>query len=249
MSLPRGGTAMSLLELRGVSKHYRDGQLQRTVLRDATLDLDRGELGVVWGLRGCGRSTLLRLAAGIETPDAGVVRFDGVDLAGGSEEMLGDGIGFCQTPLPHGDGQPVLDQVMVSLLARGIPPRTAASRAAEALDRTDAASCAALRVAELEPAETVRVALARVLALKPRLLVIDEPTKGVDLLERDGILALLRSLANDGTAVLASTSESAALSGADRALALSEGELRGPPPLQLAPVLALRRPATRRARA
>jgi len=240
---------MSLLELQGVGKRYRDGQLERIVLREVSLELNRGELAVVWGLRGSGRSTLLRLAAGIETPDEGVVRFDGEDLSGRGEEMLGDGIGYCQTPLPRGEWQPVLDQVMLSLLARGVPPRTARSRAAAALERAGAAGCVGMRLSELQVAEIVRVALARVLALGPRLLVIDEPTKGVDLLERDGILSLLHSLADDGIAVLTSTGESTALAGADRTLALSEGELRGPPAQELAPVLALRRPAGRRARA
>ncbi len=240
---------MSLLELRGVTKRYRDGRLQRTVLSDITLDLDGGEVAVVWGVRGCGRSTLLRLAAGIEPPDAGVVRFDGEDLAGAHhEETLGAGIGYCQMPL-RGERQPVLDQVMVSLLARGLSPAISASRAAAALDRAGAGHCVAMGVADLETGEAIRVALARVLALQPRLLVVDEPTKGVDLLERDGILSLLRSLADDGMAVLASTGESPALSGADRVLSLSEGELRGPPGRELAPVLALRPAAALRARA
>ena len=88
----------------------------------------------------------------------------------------------------------------------------------------------------------MRVAIARAITLEPSLLVIDEPTKGVDLLARDEVLALVRSLANDDIAVLASTGESTGLAGADRALALSEGELRGAPPAELATVLPLRRP-------
>ena len=60
------------------------------------------------------------------------------------------------------------------------------------------------------------MALARVLAHAPRLVVIDDPIQGVDLLERDGLLALLRSLADDGIAVLASTADATGLSGADQ---------------------------------
>lgn len=237
---------MSLLELDRVAKRYRDGQLERVVLREVSLQIDSGELTVVWGLRGSGRSTFLRLAAGIEAPDTGVVRFDGRDLKRHGEEVLGAGIGYCQKTLPRDASQSVLEVVMVSLLARGISPQQARSRAREALERTGADGCAALALSVLDTAESVRVALARVLALEPRLLVIDDPIQGVDLLERDGILLLLRALADDGVAVLASTGESTGLTGADCSLTLSEGELRGPPPQELAPVLALRRPAVRR---
>ncbi len=238
---------MSLVELEQVGKRDRNGQLERLVLREVSLQIGPGELTIVWGLRGCGRSTLLRVAAGIEAPDSGVVRFEGRDLTSPGEEVLGAGIGYCQKTLSRNGSQPVLDLVMVSLLARGVPPQQARSGAREALERAGVGGCAALALSALDTAETVRVALARVLALHPRLLVIDDPIEGVDLLQRDGILALLRSLANDGVAVLASTGDSTGLSGADRTLTLSEGELRGPPAQELAPVLALRRPAMRRA--
>jgi ABC-type multidrug transport system ATPase subunit len=238
---------MSLLELEDVGKRYRDGQLERVVLRDVSLRLDAGELMVVWGLRCSGRSTLLRVAAGIEPPDSGVVRYDGCDLAAHGESLLGAGIGYCQKTLPHDPSQSVLDLLIVSLLARGASAPAARSDAREALERTGVAACAARRLSQLDTAERLRVALARVLALSPRLLVVDEPVQGVDLLARDGILVLLRSLADDGLAVLTSTGESTGLSEADRTLTLSEGELRGPPASELAPVLPLRRTAARRA--
>lgn len=238
---------MSLLTLSGVSKRSRDGQLERVVLRDLSLSLDAGELTVVWGMRGSGRSTLLRIAAGIQAPDAGTVCFEGRDLADHGEDALGAGIGYCQKTLTPGGSQSVLDLVMLSLLARGVSAQQARSRAREALERAGVAAAATAAISALDRAETVRVALARVLALAPRVLVIDDPIGGVDLLERDGILALLRRIADDGAAVLASTGESTGLSGADRTLTLSEGQLRGPAPAELAAVLPLRRTSVRRA--
>jgi ABC-type sugar transport system ATPase subunit len=85
------------------------------------------------------------------------------------------------------------------------------------------------------------VALALGLASQPRLIVFDEPVIGVDLLGRDEILVLLRSLVDDGIAVLMSVGETPALAGADRALAIADGELRGAVAPKLAPVLPLRR--------
>jgi putative ABC transport system ATP-binding protein len=238
---------MSVLELRGIGKRYWDGPRERVVLRDVSLELEQGELVVVWGLRRSGRSTLLRLAAGIEAPDTGVVKFEGRQLGGRAEDVLGGGIGYCRKALGSTEGEGVLDQVVVGLLGRGVAPGTARERAGAALERVGAEHCAGYGPGELDSAEVVRVALARTLALEPRLLIVDEPTKGVDLLERDAILLLLRSLADEGIAVLASAGESTALAGADRALALSDGSLRGSLSVELGTVLPLRRPAQRSA--
>ncbi|HWG07480.1 MAG TPA: ATP-binding cassette domain-containing protein [Solirubrobacteraceae bacterium] len=240
---------MSLLELEAVSKRYGGPARERLVLSEVSLQLEAGELVVVWGLKGSGRSTLLRVAAGIEAPDCGTVRFEGRDLAEHGEELLGGGVGYCERTFRYAEGKGVLDQVTIGLLARGVAPREARARARRALARVDGEQTAAQRLAALDEAESVRVAIARTLALEPALLVIDEPIRGVDLLERDGILALLRSLADEGIAVLASTRESTGLAGADRGLVISEGELRGAPPAELATVLPLRRPAGWRATA
>jgi ABC-type multidrug transport system ATPase subunit len=238
---------MSLLLLEGVSKSYPGPAGEQAVLRDVTFELSRGELAVVWGLKGSGRSTLLRIAAGIEHPDAGTVRFEGKDLAQAGEDLLGGGIGYPERTLRSAEGQGVLEQVMVGLLARGISPRAARTQARHALQRVEADLAASRRLSTLDGGESVRVAIARTLALSPSLLVIDEPTRGVDLLERDEILTLLRSLADEGIAILASTGESTGLAGADRALSLNEGALHATPPAELATVLPLRRPAGWRA--
>jgi putative ABC transport system ATP-binding protein len=232
---------MSLLELEHVSKRYREGQRERTVLRDVSLHVDVGELVMVWGLRRSGRTTLLRIAAGIEPPDGGAVCFAGRDLAEHHERALGDGIGYVQKTLRSGEEQGVLEQVAAPLLARGIAVHSAHERAREALARAGCEHCGAMRVCELGAGEAVRVALARTLALAPALVVIDEPAATVELGERDGILALLRALAAEGMAVIVSTGEAVELAGAHRALTLGEGTLRGPDAPELAPVVALRR--------
>jgi energy-coupling factor transporter ATP-binding protein EcfA2 len=234
---------MSLLALEHVSRRYRSGTHERVVLDDVSLTLEAGELLAVWGLRRSGRSTLLRVAAGIEPPDAGVVRFDGEDLAR-SPDALGSGIGYCRSPPLDGEAHGVLDELIAGQLARGVPQPAAHSRAFAALERTGATGCAGRDLRELDGGESVRVAIACALTLGPSLLVIDEPTRGVDLLERDAILTLLRTLADEGIALLVSAGEATALSGADRALSLSDGELRGSLSPELAAVVPLRRRAS-----
>jgi ABC-type multidrug transport system ATPase subunit len=236
---------VSLLELEHVSKHYRRGARERIALRAVSLRIDTGEHVAVWGQRRSGRSTLLRVAAGVELADEGIVRFQGRDLRELGAETVRGQISYCRRAFRPADGVYVLDQLITCQLTRGVPAALARSRARDALERTGATHCAPLRPHDLDGAETARAVVARGLVHQPRLLVLDEPTLGIDPHERDGILELLRSLADDGVAVLMSTGETPSLAGADRALALSDGRLGGEAePAELAPLLPFRRSAT-----
>jgi ABC-type lipoprotein export system ATPase subunit len=234
---------MSLLELERVSRCHRESGRERSVLREVTLTVEAGELVAIWGMRRSGRSTLLRVAAGVEPPDTGVVRFAG-RVQTGNGDALGDGVGYCLPGAGGGESLAVLDELLMGQLARGVPIEPARVRALAALRRVEAEDCSARGLHELDSAERVRLAIARAIALEPALLVIDDPTGSVELLQRDRILSLLRSLADDGLAILMSTGEGAGLSGADRALSLSGGELNGCAGSELAPVIPLRRLAS-----
>lgn len=235
--------AMTLLELEHVTKRYRRGS--RIALDDASVQIDAGEMVVVWGERMSGRSTLLRVAAGIEMPDAGVVRFDGRSLAERDSEPVVGGISYVRRRMRSQWGRTVLDELVAVGLARGVARSAATQEAWKALKRVEAERCATFEPAELKIEETVRAVIARALIASPRLVVIDEPTAGVDALRQDSILELLRSLADDGIAVLASTGDSVGFLGADRSLALHGGKLVGDLRSELAPVsdLDLRRRA------
>jgi ABC-type sugar transport system ATPase subunit len=211
------------------------------VLADVSLAIDPGEMIVVWGERQSGRSTLMRIAAGIERPDMGVVRFEGRDLAGRCGETLGGGVRYCRRAFRRDWGLTALDQLVASQLVRRVPRSTAQTNAWRALERVDAVSCATLVATDLKVEEAVRVAVARALTSDPSLLVIDEPTIGVDSTRRDCILKLLRSLADEGIAILQSTGDGTGLLGADRTLALGKGRLSGELTPDLAPVSDLAR--------
>jgi putative ABC transport system ATP-binding protein len=234
---------MSLLELRGVGKYRARGPRRVEVLRDVSLEIDAGEFVAVWGLRRSGRSTLLAVAAGIDQPDSGAVLFEGKDLTARGAAVLGDGVGYCHQGATLASGRRVIDNVRAGLLARGVPMPVAYSRAHEALQRVGVERFNELLLGDLDAAEAVRVAIACALVLGPGVLVIDEPTKGVDLLERDAIVLLLRSLADEGIAILVSDGDGSGLSDADRALTLAGGELRGRSSPEVGTVLQLQRPA------
>lgn len=235
---------MSVLSLEGVSKRFRRGAREFVALRDVTMTVSRGEFVVVLGTRKSGRTTLLRIAAGLERPDTGVVRFEGAELSR-NWPVLGRQISYCHSSFSAMEGDRVIDHVAAPLLAQRASPGQARRAAERALDRTAVKHCAAMTADELDGAESVRVAIARALAPGPSLLVIDDPTARAGLLQGDGILRLLRSLAGgEGPAVLMSTDDAMCVSGADRVLSLDDGELRPdldspelePPPAEVVPL-------------
>ncbi len=228
---------MSLLELVHATKRFASGQRETIALRDVSLELDAGECLAVYGLRRSGRTTLLRVAAGILPLDGGEVRFDGRALAQ-RPQSLGVEIGYCSPSFDPAHGGTVAEHVAVGLLAHGIGRLRARACADAVLARVSAGAYANLDPRELHADELVRAGIARALVTEPRLLLIDEPTNGVDVLERDGILDLLGALADEGIAVLMTVGEPVA--GADRVLALDDGRLRGHALPEQAPVVPLR---------
>jgi ABC-type multidrug transport system ATPase subunit len=227
---------MPLLEFEHVSK--RRGQ--HVALDDVSLVIEAREMVTICGERRSGRSTLLRVACGIEAPDKGVVRFDGTDLAPSRGEVRA-GISYCRTSFRRDRGPTVLDQLIAGQLSRRVARPVALACALQALERVAAERCGVFGITELRAEETIRVAIARSLTADPSLLIADEPTLGLDPAERDEILALLRSIADEGVSILASTGTGTDFLGSDRVLSLGKGRLRGELVPELAPVTDLSR--------
>jgi ABC-type lipoprotein export system ATPase subunit len=231
---------MSLLRLDRVGKRYRRARREVVALDDVSLTIAPGELVAIWGMPRSGRTTLLRVAAGLEHPDVGAVRFDGHDVHGDPADGLVDGIGFAQVHMAGAGGESILDYVAMPLLARGVDPTAARARAALQLERVAASSFARLQPRDLDPTERVRVAIAQALVTDPRLLLVDDPTRHVDLLEREAVLLLVRSIADGDVAVLMTTGEAMGVSGVDRALTISGGVVRAEAAAHGGQVVALR---------
>ena len=235
-----------LLRLTGVTKRYRRGSQGLCVLREASLEVHAGEVVCVLGMRGQGKTTLLQIAAGMESADTGVVCFDGQDLATLSDRqlsrLLGERIAWA------GRGGPnmairMLDYVAMPLLARGDPHgrrrsrmggvlehrgrrRIVDARAREVLERVGAPGCADQQWESLSDWERALVEIAQAIAGEPSLLLVDDVTDALGMRETDELCGLLRSLSRESQmGVLMSVSDEQATLFSDRIMTLSGGRL------------------------
>ena len=220
---------MTLLSIEHVGKTHWVGPYEKRVLTDVTLEMRAGDLFGVWGAQRSGKSTLLRIAAGIEAPDAGRVCFDGTDLATVSktqrDRLRLDEIGLVQGAGPQSSTLCVLDYVALPLFGR-CKRHEARSRALAALRRLDVVECRDALWHQLSDGEKTLVNLAHALVRRPRLLLVDDPTAGLDTLQQQEVVELLRAFATrDGVAVLMTSSVLSTITDAHDAFTLSDGRL------------------------
>jgi predicted ABC-type transport system involved in lysophospholipase L1 biosynthesis ATPase subunit len=198
------------------------------VLDDVTLEIDAGEVVAVLAQRAQGKTSLLRIAAGMERPDRGHVYFEGEDLWGFSERrrsrLLGGQIGWVRPAVPDLD-MPMLANVALPLFAT-CGKREAYKRARAALERVGAQECAEQFWESLADWERALVAIAQGIAREPRLLLVDDLTISLGLGEADEVTHLLDTLATEqGFAVLMSVSDANATGWSGRVATLAGGEL------------------------
>jgi ABC-type multidrug transport system ATPase subunit len=225
-----------LLSLAGVCKSYWRGPREIAVLDDVSVDVHAGEVLAVWGQRGAGKTTLAMIAAGLERPDKGAVCFEGHQLLIARHRHgphLHEGIGWVHRMGPRsGDFRMIIDYVAMPLLGAH-SPRTARRRAGAMLQRLGVADCAEARWECLTDGERTLVALAHALVREPRLLIADDPTANLNVLQREEVTGLLRRAADDeGLGILVTVPDMPEMVYADRIGSLSDGRLviaRQPP--------------------
>jgi ABC-type lipoprotein export system ATPase subunit len=220
------------LSLERVSKSYWRGPHETAVLKDISLSVYTGECVAVWGQRGSGKTTLLKVAAGLEAPESGAVNFNGQDLCGMSRvalvRLLREEIGWARRKGPESDELEMLDYVALPLLKRQTL-RRARRRSAAALARVGVADCSKGRWADLTDGERTLVSIAHAMVRQPSLLVVDDPTANLDVLQREEVMGLLRSTAEqDWLAVLITVPDMPSMVHAHRIGSLSDGRLLVP---------------------
>lgn len=225
----------ALLRLDDVHVAYRRGHRRIDVLRGVSLELEPGVLAGIWADRSAGKTTLAKVAAGILTPDAGVVVFRGASINGADAGgRLHSEIGFASRQ-SAGLGPATVAEGIASTLLMNMSWKPAMARAYDALERTGVIDQARDRLDDLSDEERMRVALAQAIARTPSLLVVDDPVAGMGGDRRPGIIKLLRSFTVDGMSVLMTAAELKELRGADRIWGLDDGILDGGVPRDAAP--------------
>ncbi len=225
-------TDAAVLRLESLTKRYRADR--PAVFEALNLVLRAGEYLAIMGESGVGKSTLLNLLAGLDQPDTGRVLLDGQDLSGMDDDattlVRRRSVGFVFQAFHVLPYLTVEQNVMLPLELLGVTATERVHRTAEMLESVGIAGLAQRFARELSGGEVQRIAIARALVHRPRLLLADEPTGDLDPRSAAQILALLRTQikANSGAGILITHSRTAADT-ADRILILDS---RGLTPLE-----------------
>lgn len=213
-----------LLSLDGVSKSYWTGAHRVDTLRDVSFALRAGDFAAVQGERDSGKTTLLRVASGVEAPDAGTVSYEGEPIASMSDARRSTLWNTSLALVLDGWKWPArtaVDTVAIAPLAAGMTRREARRVAHAELKRWEIQDAAESSFHELSNVKRRRVALAAALVRRPRVLLADDPTETLNMMERNHVLAHLQQLVREERiAVLMTTTDVSGAAGTNRQLYL-----------------------------
>jgi glutamate transport system ATP-binding protein len=217
--------AIPMIALREVNKHFGSHH----VLKDINFDVGRGQVVVVLGPSGSGKSTLCRAINRLETVDSGTIAIDGQRLPeeGRSLARLRSDVGMVFQSFNLFSHKTVLQNVMLApVTVRKMPRREAHATAMELLERVGVADQAGKHPAQLSGGQQQRVAIARSLAMNPKVMLFDEPTSALDPEMIIEVLTVMSALADEGMTMLVVTHEMGfARRAADRVVFMADGAI------------------------
>jgi ABC-type lipoprotein export system ATPase subunit len=221
----------SLLSARGLTKTYLLGKRSLEVLRGVDVEIARGDFVALRGASGTGKSTLLHLLGGLDTPNAGEIFFDGQNVSHFSDGELthfrNRRVGFVFQAYHLLPELTALENVCLPARVARIGVSTAVRRAEELLGRVGLQGRLDHKPSELSGGEQQRVAIARALINEPELLLADEPTGNLDSHTGGEIIELLKSLRPEKQMTLIiATHDAKVAASAPRVIELVDGQIQ-----------------------
>ena len=219
----------ALIQLEGVGRTFRSGEIEVQALRQADLRIDEGDYLSIVGPSGSGKSTLLNIIALLDRHTSGVYRFEGADVTEMSEGartgLRAHRIGFIFQAFHLLAHRTVTENVVLSMLYNNVRPKERKARALAALERVKLGHRADFLPVRLSGGERQRVAIARAIVTDPAILICDEPTGNLDSASTESILELFGRLRADGLTLLVVTHDQTVSARADRIISMRDGYL------------------------
>lgn len=218
------------IHLRKLTKSYQEGENDRLVLDKLDLSIAEGEMIVLLGRSGSGKSTMLNLLSGIDQPDSGQVIIDSTDISGMNEKertiFRRSNIGFVFQSFNLISTLTAYENVLLPLKLKGDMPEDGVDKAQQFLDEVGLGDRGSSYPDRLSGGEQQRVAIARALAHEPMLILADEPTGNLDYKTGSNILKMLNDLVRkNGRTMIIATHDRDIGNIADRVLELKGGNL------------------------
>jgi putative ABC transport system ATP-binding protein len=224
-------TAAAVIELSGVEKVYKSGELTVEALKSVDLVVHDGEFVAIMGRSGSGKTTLLGILGCLDRPTSGSYKLDGEEMAKLDEtrraHVRGAKIGFvfqAYNLLPRSSA---FRNVELPLVYAGVSRRERRSRALEALAEVGLASRVDHLPNQLSGGEQQRVAIARALVVRPSVVLLDEPTGNLDSSSAEDVLEILDRVSAGGATIVMVTHSSEVAERAARIVRLADGRVVG----------------------
>lgn len=221
-----------IIELSNIFKSYQNGKLEVPVLKDISLQIDKGEYVAIMGASGSGKSTLMNIVGCLDRPTKGEYLFEGENIFGYSDKDLSDlrlnKIGFVFQSFHLLPGQNAISNVMLPLQYAGVPKKDRREIAAQVLDRVGLGDRMNFKPNQLSGGQCQRVAIARAMVNKPDILLADEPTGALDSKSGEQIMELFSKLNDEGVTVVMITHEAEIARHAKRIIHIKDGQIIEP---------------------